>query len=115
MTFSSSQNSVLLTQIVSQVENNIQFLVSQGYVAQQDASQFLAKLPHSDAPASVAAPSFPTPTPRAVASTPATTPRARVLWPWSGQVCLQINGWFAACSFQILGRKRPFYQGRRCR
>jgi hypothetical protein len=106
MTLTNSQNTVLLAHIVSQVENNIQFLVSQGYVAQQDASQFLVKLPHSDAPANVVAPSFPLPTPRAVAptpvpssqATPAAAPRARVLWAWSGQVCLPIYGWVAMCS-----------------
>ncbi|KAF7773388.1 hypothetical protein Agabi119p4_5555 [Agaricus bisporus var. burnettii] len=92
MTFSHSQDSALLAHIVSQVENNIQFLVSQGHIAQKDASQFLVKLPRPDTRANVAVPSFPAPTPHAVAPTPvnfqaspAVTTRARALWAWSGQ------------------------------
>ncbi|KAF9453483.1 SH3-domain-containing protein, partial [Macrolepiota fuliginosa MF-IS2] len=94
MTHSDSQSATLLTHIVSQVENNVEFLVSQGYITRADASQFLAKLPSSDAQSKATVPSFPTP-PRSIAppSLPAPTPaaaapvvpKARAIWAWTGQ------------------------------
>ncbi|KAJ3567853.1 hypothetical protein NP233_g6088 [Leucocoprinus birnbaumii] len=83
-----SENSVLLAHIVSQIENNVDFLASQGYISPADASSFLAKLPRSNSPAS-----FPTPTPRAAVPPPLpapapaapAVPQARALWAWTGQ------------------------------
>lgn len=99
MTFSDPQNSPFLAHIVSQLETNVEFLASQGYITQADASQFLAKLPRPNSQSNTTTPSFPSPTPRAIAPAPAavatptpastTAPQARVLWAWSGQVCLE--------------------------
>lgn len=91
---SDSEKSVFLSHIVSQVENDVGFLARQGYISQEDASSFLAKLPRSNTLAHASVPTFPTPipTPHAAAfsSTHASAvPRARVLWAWTGQVQLQ--------------------------
>jgi len=84
----SSEESVFLAHIVSQLENQVDFLVKHGYISPEDASTFLAKLPSST-------PTFPTPTP-VFSSThvpitppppvPPSVPQARVLWAWAGQV-----------------------------
>ncbi|KAF5359130.1 hypothetical protein D9756_003294 [Leucocoprinus leucothites] len=86
-----SDNSVFLAHIVSQIENNVDFLATQGYISQTDASSFLAKLPRSDSPRNALVPPFPTPTPRSTVPSPApapaapAVPQARALWAWSGQ------------------------------
>ncbi|KAJ7039547.1 SH3 domain-containing protein [Mycena alexandri] len=73
----------LLAHVVSQVESNVNFLVSQNYITQSDASVFLAKLPSSGAPQ-------PTPAPasyavRKGANAPAApaVAQARALWPYN--------------------------------
>jgi len=73
----------LLAHVVSQVESNVNFLVSQNYISQADASVFLAKLPSSSAPQAM-----PTPTPFAArrgVSAPAAPAvvQARALWPYN--------------------------------
>ena len=40
------QAAALLAHVVSQVEQNVQFLVSQNYISQADASAILTKLPN---------------------------------------------------------------------
>ncbi|KAJ7116353.1 SH3 domain-containing protein [Mycena epipterygia] len=70
----------LLAHVVSQVESNVNFLVSQNYISQSDASVFLAKLPSSSAPLSM-----PTPTParRGMSASAAPVVQARALWPYN--------------------------------
>jgi len=86
----SPNDSAFLAHIVSQLENQVDFLVKHRYISHEDASTFLAKLPSS-------MPTFPTPTPQnavfasAHAPTPpppppSSVPQARVLWAWAGQV-----------------------------
>ncbi|KAL9714217.1 hypothetical protein Ac2012v2_002527 [Leucoagaricus gongylophorus] len=93
---SDSEKSIFLSHIVSQVENDVGFLARQGYISQEDASSFLAKLPRSNTLAHASVPTFPTPipTPHAAAfsSTHASAvPRARVLWAWTGQDSGDLN------------------------
>jgi len=45
---SNSENAALLAHIVSQVESNVHFLVSQNHISQADANAFLAKLPNNN-------------------------------------------------------------------
>ncbi|RDB29455.1 Protein csh3 [Hypsizygus marmoreus] len=47
------QTAALLAHVVSQVESNVQFLVSQNYISHADASAFLAKLPGNTTSAGV--------------------------------------------------------------
>ena len=92
----SSNESVFLAHIVSQLENQVDFLVKHGYLSSEDASTFLTKLPSSNTLAHPSMPTFPTPTPHnaVFSSTHAPTPpppppsvlQARVLWAWAGQV-----------------------------
>lgn len=42
------QAAALLAHVVSQVEQNVQFLASQNYISQADASAILTKLPNSN-------------------------------------------------------------------
>ena len=93
----SPNDSAFLAHIVSQLENQVDFLVKHRYISQEDASTFLAKLPSSNTLAHPSMPTFPTPTPQnAVFSSahaptpppppPSSVPQARVLWAWAGQV-----------------------------
>ncbi|KAJ7183116.1 SH3 domain-containing protein [Mycena filopes] len=73
----------LLAHVVSQVESNVNFLVSQNYITQSDASLFLAKLPSSSAPRAM-----PAPAPYAARKTPNAPAapagvQARALWPYN--------------------------------
>ncbi|KAJ7454818.1 SH3 domain-containing protein [Mycena latifolia] len=54
-----------LAHVVSQVESNVNFLVSQNHISHSDASAFLAKLPNSSAPRAPA------------------VVQARALWPYN--------------------------------
>ncbi|KAJ7746611.1 SH3 domain-containing protein [Mycena metata] len=72
----------LLAHVVSQVESNVNFLVSQNYITQADASVFLAKLPSSGPQAT------PAPAPYAArkgAKAPAAPAvvQARALWSYN--------------------------------
>ncbi|KAJ7242762.1 SH3 domain-containing protein [Mycena haematopus] len=73
----------LLAHVVSQVESNVNFLVSQNYISQADASLFLAKLPNS----SSAPQNMPTPTPfaprRKMGAPAAPVVQAKALWPYN--------------------------------
>jgi len=42
----SPESAALLTHIISQLESNIQFLVSHNYISPSDASAFFSKLPN---------------------------------------------------------------------
>lgn len=99
MTYNNPENAALLAHIVSQVERNVEFLASQGYITNTDASQFLSKLPRSavqnttlsfptptPTPTPVRAPPAPRPTPPAAPPTAPTVPQARAIWAWNGQV-----------------------------
>ncbi|KAG5635482.1 hypothetical protein H0H81_011086 [Sphagnurus paluster] len=89
---SNPENAALLAHIVSQVESNVQFLVSQNYISSTDANTFLAKLPTNGAvPAAsdlasrmrglgVSAPTPPAAPPRPAASS---TQQARALWAYN--------------------------------
>ncbi|KAJ7178859.1 SH3 domain-containing protein [Mycena crocata] len=74
----------LLAHVVSQVESNVNFLVSQNYISHSDASVFLAKLPSSSASQGMSMPT-PTPTPRRGFGAPAAPAvvQARALWPYN--------------------------------
>lgn len=85
------QTAALLAHVVSQLEGNVQFLVSQNYISHSDASTFLSKLPnvnnnsHIDPVQSVQAPAAlrrgvaPPPPPPAAAA-PVRGVRAKALW-----------------------------------
>ncbi|KAJ6612286.1 SH3-domain-containing protein [Mycena sp. CBHHK59/15] len=79
-----SAEAALLAHVVSQVESNVNFLVSQNYISQTDASLFLAKLPNG---ASSAPRAMPTPSPalrRGMSSSAApAVVQARALWPYN--------------------------------
>ncbi|KAJ6468465.1 SH3 domain-containing protein [Mycena sanguinolenta] len=75
----------LLAHVVSQVESNVNFLVSQNYISQSDASAFLSKLPNSSAPRAM-----PTPTPfaarqksNAPAASAPNVAQAKALWAYN--------------------------------
>ncbi|KAJ7650652.1 SH3 domain-containing protein [Roridomyces roridus] len=70
----------LLAHVVSQVESNVNFLVSQNYISQSDASTFLAKLPGSSS-VPQRAPSAPRRTMSASSGPPVV--QARALWPYN--------------------------------
>jgi hypothetical protein len=50
---SDSQATALLAHVVSQVQQNVEFLVSQNYISDADASAFLSKLPNSNSNAGI--------------------------------------------------------------
>jgi len=84
------QAAAMLDHIVSQVQSNIEFLVSQDYISRLDANQFLAKLPSQSAANGVQptarVPSFPTPASVTAAHRPAPASQApqavtaRAIW-----------------------------------
>ncbi|KAJ7284650.1 SH3 domain-containing protein [Mycena rebaudengoi] len=78
-----SAEAALLAHVVSQVESNVNFLVSQNYISESDASVFLAKLP-SSAGVSTVPRGMPTPTPapRRGAAAPSVV-QARALWAYN--------------------------------
>lgn len=86
------QTAALLAHVVSQVEQNVQFLVSQNYISHSDASAFLTKLPNTNNNTGVIN-NLTTRIQNLV--TPSRTPagpqvvQARALWGYneSGQVC----------------------------
>lgn len=94
MTARDPQSAALLAHVVSQVEANVQFLVSQNYISQSDASTFLAKLPNGASPA----PStgflgkiMPRVTARKSSGPPVV--QARALWPYNeGNAVSSIKG-----------------------
>ncbi|KAF8207209.1 SH3-domain-containing protein [Mycena galopus ATCC 62051] len=75
----------LLAHIVSQVESNVNFLVSQNYISQADASVFLAKLPGSSAPQAMPTPTPFAPRQKVVMTAPAVpaVQQAKALWPYN--------------------------------
>ncbi|KAJ7914888.1 SH3 domain-containing protein [Mycena leptocephala] len=73
----------LLAHVVSQVESNVNFLVSQNYISQSDASVFLAKLPSSSAPQSMPAPTPYAPRRGVTSSAAPAVVQARALWPYN--------------------------------
>ncbi|KAG5642559.1 hypothetical protein DXG03_002546 [Asterophora parasitica] len=92
----SQENAALLAHIVSQVESNVNFLVSHNHLSRADANTFLAKLPTPNSSIATAnsslasrvrnmAVSTPinTPTPPAAPPRPAATQQARALWPYN--------------------------------
>ncbi|KAJ7722727.1 SH3 domain-containing protein [Mycena maculata] len=71
----------LLAHVVSQVESNVNFLVSQNYISESDASLFLAKLPSSSSPRAMPTPAAPR---RGISvSAPPPVVQARALWPYN--------------------------------
>ncbi|KAF8656795.1 hypothetical protein AX16_002347 [Volvariella volvacea WC 439] len=93
MTVQDTQSAALLAHVISQVESNVQFLVSQSYISHSDASTILSKLPKVSAspqPHSVSAVNnqraVPAPPPRAVASPSTARPvQARALWAYQNK------------------------------
>ncbi|KAF9485180.1 hypothetical protein BDN70DRAFT_903259 [Pholiota conissans] len=82
------QAAALLTHVLSQIEDNVNFLASQNYISQADASAILTKLPNANATRSPGGISGSTsrmanmmrPTPAA----PSALPQAKALWAYSG-------------------------------
>ena len=92
------QNAALVAHIVSQIEQNVNFLASQNYISNGDASAILTRLPNANqneiasrvANLNVGSRNIPPPAmPRSV-PTPPTTTLARALWAYNenGQVFL---------------------------
>jgi len=87
MTGQDPQAAAMLDHIVSQVQSDIEFLVSQNYISRLDANQFLAKLPSQSAANGVQptarASSFPTPASAHRSVPPPQAPqavKARAIW-----------------------------------
>ncbi|KAF9267688.1 SH3-domain-containing protein [Marasmius fiardii PR-910] len=93
-----TQKDALLSHVVSQIEQNVQFLISQNYISQADASSFLTKLSNVDQTtvARSTTTAMPTPTPfarrangaSAAPSPPAHAPASQLptckaLWPYN--------------------------------
>ncbi|KAF8072176.1 SH3 domain-containing protein [Lyophyllum atratum] len=82
------ENAALLAHIISQLESNVHFLVSQNLLSHSDATTFLAKLPDSNGTAK-ASPSLVTRLKGAVISPPpaparpATATQAKALWAYN--------------------------------
>lgn len=92
------QNAALVAHIVSQIEQNVNFLASQNYISDGDASAILTRLPNTNqnelasrvANLNVGSRNIPPPPmPRSTPAPPATT-LFRALWPYNenGQVFL---------------------------
>ena len=66
----------LLAHIVSRVEADVEFLISQNYINQADASHFLQRLTQLHAGGGQQATTFPTPTPASTFTPAYNTPKA---------------------------------------
>ncbi|EPQ54310.1 SH3-domain-containing protein [Gloeophyllum trabeum ATCC 11539] len=81
-----AQAAALLAHVVSQMRQNIEFLVSQNYITAADASLMTARLPCATGPVSAAVAPALTKAPRAVPPPPAARPvigKAKALWPYN--------------------------------
>jgi|SRR6266511_1413247 len=98
MTPQDTQAAALLSHVVSQIAQNINFLASQNYISQSDASAILTKLPDvANNPSAVAnqvsnmkvstARAVPPP-PQLIATQGSGLPKAKAIWPYNedGQV-----------------------------
>ncbi|KAF4613907.1 hypothetical protein D9613_007853 [Agrocybe pediades] len=86
------QAAALLAHVVSQIEQNVNFLASQNYISQSDASAILTKLPNAQSTCGMAAITSrmssmmgraPAAAPRAVPAAPS-VPQAKALWAYRG-------------------------------
>lgn len=100
------QTAALLAHVVSQIEQNVNFLASQNYISQSDASNILTKLPNVNGADDVnqlnsrmanlmPTPMMPTPSPRVVPRAPMAAPsgsQAKALWAYNenGEVCTHL-------------------------
>ncbi|KAK7051022.1 hypothetical protein VNI00_005134 [Paramarasmius palmivorus] len=84
-----TQKAALFSHVVSQIEQNVEFLISQNYLSRSDASAFLNKLSNISIDTTVTTTSVPTPfarranpAPAPVAAMPAASqyPTCRALW-----------------------------------
>lgn len=97
------QAAALLAHVVAQIEQNVNFLASQDYISQQDASTILTKLPNvanntnpsginglaarvSDMVRNPTTPETRSPAPPPPARS--TLPQVKALWAYSGDVCV---------------------------
>jgi len=90
---SNPESAALLAHIVSQLETNVQFLVSQNYISRADANAFLAKLPKNGVPQTAASSNLASrmknlvtlsPSPPAAPARPAAqVQQARALWAYN--------------------------------
>ena len=95
------QTAALLAHIVTQIEQNVNFLASQDYISQNDASSILTKLPNvANNPSpnginglaervsnmTVQNPSTPTRSPAPAPPARSTLPQVKALWAYSGDV-----------------------------
>ncbi|PPQ85385.1 hypothetical protein CVT25_006416 [Psilocybe cyanescens] len=92
------QTAALLAHVVSQIEQNVNFLASQNYISQSDASAILTKLPNSNQATNQSSGALSslanrvsnmgfnrTPAPRAVPAPPSSSlPKAKALWAYQG-------------------------------
>lgn len=85
------QAAALLAHVVSQIEDNVQFLASQNYITQADASVILTKLPNANinvAPSGISGLANRVSNMVRGPSAPAasTLPKAKALWAYTGDV-----------------------------
>ena len=102
-----AQAAALLSHVVSQMEQNVNFLASQNYISQSDASAILTKLPNvannpstvhhlanqvSNVRVSTTARAVPPP-PQPIATQDSGLPKAKAIWPYNenGQVRLHLR------------------------
>jgi hypothetical protein len=84
------QNAALVAHIVFQIEQNVNFLASQNYISNGDASAILTRLPNANQNeiASTGNRTIPPPViPRSTLAPPTTT-LSRALWAYNGEVFL---------------------------
>lgn len=100
------QAAALLSHVLSQIEDNVNFLASQNYISQADASAILTKLPNAN--------SYRSPNVmsglasrvsnmvRSPSSTPAALvhPQAKALWAYTGDV-KYVERWLLLATYSI--------------
>jgi hypothetical protein len=85
------QAAALLAHVLSQIEDNVNFLASQDYISQADASAILTKLPNANnnrAPSGISglASRVANMGTRSTPAAPSALPQAKALWAYSGDV-----------------------------
>jgi LAS seventeen-binding protein 1/2 len=113
------QNAALVAHIVSQIEQNVNLLVSQNHISNSDASAILNRLPKNDLATRVANLDIGNrniPPPAVPRQVPAPAARSRALWAYNenGQVIPNYPSFITHSSHQgpstLIGPQRPDFR-----